>query len=66
MIHIKRYLDKVTVAESKQTKDLVIPILEARGLRDEISKLLMDLHNLSSSSEKDEIIKIQVTGGSFK
>lgn len=66
MIHIKRYLDKVTVAESKQTKDLVIPILEARGLRDEISKLLMDLHNLSNSSEKDEIIKIQITGGSFK
>jgi hypothetical protein len=67
MIYIKRYLDKITLAEGKQTKDIVIPIIEARGLRDEISKLLTDLHELTNDKKSDEeIIKVQITGGSFK
>ena len=44
MIHIKRFIDKVSVLESRQSKDLIIPISEARGLRDELAKLLADLH----------------------
>ena len=67
MIYIKRYLDKITLAEGKKTNDIVIPIIEARGLRDEISKLLADLHSLTNDKKSDEeIIKVQITGGSFK
>ena len=42
MIHIKRFIDKVSIMETKQGKDVVIPIGEARGLRDELNKLLVD------------------------
>ena len=42
MIHIKRFIDKVSYIENKQGKDVVIPVAEARGLRDEIAKLLVD------------------------
>lgn len=67
MIHVKRFLDKVSLSESKQTKDIVIPINEARGLRDEISKLLSDLHELNSKSKSEpEVIKVEITGGKFK
>lgn len=67
MIHVKRFLDKVSLSESKQTKDIVIPISEARGLRDEICKLLSDLHELNSKSKSEpEIIKVEITGGKFK
>lgn len=69
MIHIKRFLDKMTVVESKQSKDVVIPLAEARGLRDNISKLLADLHELNSKANedsKDEIIQIEIKGGGFK
>ena len=60
-------MDKVSLSESKQTKDIVIPISEARGLRDEISKLLSDLHELNSKSKSEpEIIKVEITGGKFK
>jgi len=34
MIQIKRFVDKVSLVESKQGKDVVLPISEARGLRD--------------------------------
>ncbi len=68
MLNIKRFIDKVAVAESKQTKDLVLPLSDARGLRDEISKLLSDLYDLSqeqSTAKENEIVQIEIKGGSF-
>ena len=68
MLHIKRFIDKVAAAESKQTKDLVLPIADARGLRDELSKLLSDLYELSqdqSNSKDSDIVQIEIKGGSF-
>ena len=66
MIHIKRFIDKISAMESKQNKDVVISIQEARGLRDDIAKLLADLHLLTSEKKKDEVIQVELTGGSFK
>lgn len=65
MLHIKRFFDKLTSMEGKQNKDLVLPILDARGLRDDISKLLMDLRH-ENVAKQEEIIQLQVKGGSFK
>jgi hypothetical protein len=69
MIHIKRFIDKMSLVESKQSKDVVLPISDARGLRDEVSKLLSDLHELSQtdkSTVNDEVIQVEIKGGSFK
>lgn len=67
MIHIKRFIDKVSVVESKQGKDVVIPISDARGLRDELSKLLADKYaDNEKKSEIEPVIKLEVKGGSFK
>lgn len=68
MLHIKRFIDKMAVAESKQTKDLVLPMSDARGLRDELSKLLSDLYELSDTqnkSKESEIVQVEIKGGSF-
>lgn len=64
-MHIKRFLDKMTVAESKKTKDIVIPIEEARGLRDDVAKLLTDLYEIEKT-KPEPVIKLQIKGGSFK
>lgn len=67
MINIKRFLDKVSFMESKRSKDLIIPMDEARILRDEIAKLLSDLYQLSSKeNSKDDVVKVEITGGKFK
>lgn len=69
MINIKRFIDKISLMESKQNKDVVLPMSEARGLRDELAKLLLDLHQLSSTSTKEkdtDVIKVEITGGAFK
>ena len=52
--------------ESKQSPTLVITKEDARGLRDDISRLLADLHELSKEeieNRNEEIIDVQVKGG---
>lgn len=66
MIHIKQFLDRVSLQESKNNKTVVINIDDARGLRDEISKLMADYYKLSSVDDKNEVIKVEITGGGFK
>lgn len=67
MIYIKRFIDKVSMIESKQGKDFVMPIIEARGLRDELAKLLADQYKNLSEKKPDEepVIKVEIKGGSF-
>jgi hypothetical protein len=67
MVHIKKFLDKITHLESTKTKDVVIPLNDARGLRDEIAKLLSDYYALNESNgKKEEVIKVEIKGGGFK
>jgi len=66
MIHIKRFIDKVSIMESKQGKDVVIPIGEARGLRDELSKLLVDNYELLQNKVTVEpVFQVEINGGRF-
>jgi len=66
MIFIKRFLDKLSTYDGKNSKDVILPLNDARGLRDDIAKLLLDYNNLHKTEQKDEVIKINITGGSFK
>lgn len=69
MLYIKSFFNKMTVMESKQSNTLVITKEDARGLRDDISSLLADLHELSKEeieNKNEEIIDIKVKGGTFK
>ncbi len=56
------------MVESKQGKDFVMPMIEARGLRDELAKLLADRYqsNLDSKEDEEPVIKLEIKGGSFK
>jgi hypothetical protein len=65
MINIKKFIDKIASMEGKQGRDVVLPITEARALRDEITKLLLDQRESSPTpSQKDnEPIQLEVKGG---
>ena len=66
MIHIKRFIDKVSMMETKQGKDVVIPIGEARGLRDELSKILFDNYELLQNKVSVEpVFQVELNGGKF-
>jgi hypothetical protein len=66
MITIKRFIDKVSLIESRRTNTLVLPIDEARLLRDELAKLLVDNYELSNKKNKDDqVIQVEINGGSW-
>lgn len=64
MLYIKKFIDKLSYLESKQSKDLVMPLSEARLLRDELMKIIIDYAKLNDQNEK--VIDVKVKGGSFK
>jgi hypothetical protein len=68
MIHIKRFIDRVSLLESRQTKDFVIPLIEARGLRDELAKILLELHEKNNDTKPvtEPVMQIELKAGSFK
>lgn len=68
MINIKRFIDRVSMLESKQGKDFVMPIIEARALRDELAKILADQYQLNTEKKNQEepVIKLEIKGGTFK
>ena len=66
MIHIKRFVDKITLIEGKQARDVVIPIGEARGLRDELTKLLADNYELlQNKTSVEPVFQVEMNGGRF-
>jgi hypothetical protein len=67
MLYIKKFIDKVSHMETKQNKELVISAVDARGVRDELGKLLTDLHTLTTENNKpQETIQVEIVGGKFK
>lgn len=68
MIHIKKFIDRVSLLESRQSKDLVMPINDARGLRDELAKILVDNFEMTTAkkNEPGPSIKLDIKGGSFR
>lgn len=67
MINIKRFIEKVSHTEGRHGKDVVIPISEARILRDELANILADYYDASKKEIKapEQVIQVEITGGKF-
>lgn len=67
MINIKRFIEKVSYTEGRHGKDVVIPLGEARILRDELAMILADFYDTSKQENKapEQVIQVEITGGKF-
>lgn len=67
MIQIKRFIEKIASIDGRQGKDVVLPIADARALRDEITNLLIDQReNATTTVQNSELIEVVMKGGSFQ
>lgn len=66
MTNLKKFIDTVSYTESKNTKTLVLSMTEARAIRDDLAKLLLDYQALSNKNSQQEIIEVKISGGHFK
>ena len=51
MIHINNFIDKIKFFESKNSKDFIMPISEAKNLHTDITKLLLVLNDKKPHTE---------------
>jgi hypothetical protein len=66
MIHIKRFIDKVSSMEGRQGRDVVMTSSDARALRDEIAKLVIDRYEQTpTATSQDEVINVELKGSKW-
>ena len=68
MIIIKRFIDRVSASEGKIGTNVILPMEEARMLRDELAKLLSDNYDLLNNKKEsidDTVIQVEVNGGKW-
>lgn len=65
MSQIKKFIDKVSSADIRQAKTIILTIEESRQLRDELAKLLVDFQNVEKEIT-DPVFEVVVSGGRFK
>lgn len=62
MVNIKKFIDRVSVMDNSGNKDFVMSRTEARALRDEIVKIMLDKLD-AKPDNKSDIIEVQISGG---
>jgi hypothetical protein len=61
MSQIKKLMDRISLAEGRNSKDVVLTLQDARLLRDEILTMLLDKKQTSN----DEVVEVVVNGGKW-
>jgi hypothetical protein len=67
-LHIQKFIDRIKGVESKGARDLVMSIADAKDLHTDITRLLLDFHDLRekvNKSQQEEAITVKMDGGSF-
>ena len=66
MLYINKFIDRLQQLEMKGNKDFICPLQDAKMLHSDITKLLLALEQMREQSPQEEVIEINVAGGSFK
>lgn len=59
MIHITNFIDKIKFFDSKNSKDFVMPLREAKNLHADITKLLLVLQELQTKEEQNLTVELK-------
>lgn len=67
-LHLQKFVDRVRGHEARGAKDFVMTLAEAKDMHADITRLLLELHDLReqvSNPSIEQVITLQVGGGSF-
>ena len=67
-LHLQKFVDRVRGHEARGSKDFVMTLAEAKDMHADITRLLLELHELREQVSKpklQEVITVQLGGGSF-
>jgi hypothetical protein len=63
MSQIKKFIDKIAYLEVRQSRELIMPLADAKELRDELLKILLDQRD--NKSNDAEVIEVVMRGNKF-
>ena len=66
-LHINKFIDLIKAQESRGGRDITMSLKDAKDLHSDITKLLLVVETLRErqDTQKEEVIKVEITGGSF-
>lgn len=67
-IHLNKFVERVLGHEARGAQDFIMSMKDARDLHADITRLLLELNNLREQAAKnsqEQVITVQVGGGSF-
>jgi hypothetical protein len=67
-LHLQKFVDRVRGHEARGAKDFVMTLAEAKDMHADITRLLLELQDLREQASKpntEQVITVQVGGGSF-
>jgi hypothetical protein len=67
-VHLNKFIDRVRGHEARGSRDFVMSMTDAKDLHADITRLLLELHNLREQATKttqEEAITVEINGGSF-
>ena len=67
-MHLQRFVDRVRGFEARGVRDFTMSMNDAKDLHADITRLLIELETLRNQADtrvKNEVINLEVDGGSF-
>ena len=67
-LHINRFIDLIKAQESRGGRDINMSLRDAKDLHADITKLLLNLHNLQQAAvtaQQNNAVTVEMQGGSF-
>jgi hypothetical protein len=65
-IHLQKFVDRVRGHEARGSRDFVMSMTDAKDLHADITRLMLELHNLRDRvSAPEQVITVELGGGSF-
>jgi hypothetical protein len=67
-LHLNKFIDRVRGQDARGAKDFIMTMADAKDLHADITRLLVELHDLreqATKNPKEEVITVKMDGGSF-
>ncbi len=67
-LHLQKFIDRVQGFEARGIKDFTMSMTDAKSMHADLTRLLLELQALRevrTSQAAEEVIRVDVTGGSF-
>jgi hypothetical protein len=67
-IHLQRFIDRLQGFDARGAKDFIMPIVDAKGMHADLTRLLLELADLKEATltkEDDTVVTVTMNGGSF-